>query len=106
MTIEYEHLFQKFLPALISKRNEFKMQGYKMVTVQDIWGICVKKKWRKRNIQTLHAYEIVEDLFSLTAAQYMTYSQIEESKTSNWFSVLNQDELQLLLHQQEQKEPL
>ncbi|WP_245639459.1 post-transcriptional regulator [Viridibacillus arvi] len=105
MAIEYEALFQKFLPALISKRNEFIMQGYKTVTVEDIWDVCVKKKWRKRNVQTLRPYEMVEDLFSLSTAQYMTYTQIKESKTSNWFSELNQDELQLLLHGNGSEEP-
>lgn len=45
----------------------------------------------------MRIHEIVNGVLALTPAEFMTYTQIEEQRDSNWFSDLNNDELQLLL---------
>ncbi|MGN7408526.1 MULTISPECIES: post-transcriptional regulator [unclassified Sporosarcina] len=97
MDIKYEQLFDHVRPAIESKMNEFHFYGYSTVTEKDIWKYCVQKKWRKRNISEMRTYELINDVMELTPAEYMTYTQIEEQRGSDWFSDLNSDELQLLL---------
>lgn len=95
--IQFGNLYDQALPAIQSKRNELILYGYPTVTNPEIWDYCVKKKWRKKNIATMRIHEIVNDVLRLTSAEFMTYTQIEEQRGSDWFSELNSDELQLLL---------
>ena len=37
-------------------------------------------------------------LLSISSAEFMTFEQIDNHKSSNWFSEINQEELQLLLN--------
>lgn len=97
MSILYEDRFQHALPALESKKTEFHLYGYTTVTEEKIWQFCVAKKWRKKNVTSLAIHELVNDILTISPAAYMTFTQIEEQKTSNWFSELNQEELQTLL---------
>ena len=97
MDIKHEQLFDHVRPAIESKRNEFHFYGYTTVTATDIWKYCVQKKWRKRDIPEMRIHELLNDVMELTPAEYMTYTQIEEQRGSDWFSDLNSDELQLLL---------
>ncbi|GKV68758.1 hypothetical protein NCCP2716_12560 [Sporosarcina sp. NCCP-2716] len=95
--IKHEELFTHVRPAVESKRNEFHFYGYTTVTEADIWKYCVQKKWKKRSVPEMRTHEIINDVMELTPAEYMTYTQIEEQRGSDWFSDLNSDELQLLL---------
>lgn len=97
MEIKHERLFDHVRPATESKKNEFYYYGYTTVTSADIWKYCVQKKWRKRDIPEMRIHELTNDIMELTPAEYMTYTQIEEQRGSDWFSDLNSDELQLLL---------
>lgn len=94
----YEEIFTHVLPALESKKSEFEVYQYATVTEKDIWKYCVSKKWRKKDIASLPLYQIVNDVLSISPAEYMTYEQIDQFKTANWFSEINQEELQLLLN--------
>lgn len=96
-TIQFEQLFNHAMPAIQSKRNEFRLYGYSTVTNEEIWKYCIRKKWRKKNVSTMRIHEIVNGVLRLTPAEFMTYTQIEEQRDSNWFTDLNSDELQLLL---------
>ena len=95
--IQFEKLYVQALPAIQSKQSELILYGYPTVTNWEIWDYCVKKKWRKKDLSTMRIHEIVNDVLRLTSAEFMTYTQIEEQRGSNWFSDLNSDELQLLL---------
>jgi len=97
VTIQFEQIFKHALPAIQSKRDEFRLYGYHTVTNEEIWKFCIRKKWRKKNVSTMKIHEIVNGILALTPAEFMTYTQIEEQRDSNWFSDLNSDELQLLL---------
>jgi hypothetical protein len=100
MGIDYEHIYQHVLPALESKRNEFKHYQYDSVTEEDIWKYLLRKKWRKRDVSEMQLYQMINDIMQTSPAEYMTNTQVEEFKTSNWFSELNQEELQVLLNPQ------
>lgn len=104
MTIQFEHLFSHMYPALESKKTEFHLYGYTTVTEKDIWSYCVKKKWRKKDISTLREHVITNDILQILPAAYMTYTQIEAQRNSDWFSEINSDELQILLKPNIKKE--
>lgn len=103
MENSYNHIFEHVLPALESKKSEFKVYQYETVTEEDIWKYCVEKKWRKLDVLSLSLHQIVNDVLSITPAEYMTYEQIQNSRSSNWFSEINQEELQVLLNPQTEK---
>ncbi|TQR19220.1 post-transcriptional regulator [Psychrobacillus vulpis] len=94
----YEEIFKHVLPALESKKSEFEVYQYKTVSEKDIWNFCNTKKWRKKVVAEIPLHQIVNDILSISPAEYMTFEQIENFKTSNWFSEINQEELQLLLN--------
>ncbi|WP_019414050.1 post-transcriptional regulator [Paenisporosarcina sp. TG20] len=98
MIVKYEELFELVVPALESKIQEFRIYNYNSVTKEDIWHYCVNKKWKKNNIQEMRVFEMVNDILRTSPAQYMTHTQIEDYKTSNWFSELNQGDLQELIN--------
>ena len=45
-------------------------------------------------------------ILQISPAEYMTFTQIEEQRGSDWFSDLNSDELQILLAPQKSKNKL
>jgi len=97
LVVQYEKLFNKVMPVLAMRKADFRMEGLKSITEQDIWRYLVLKKWKKYSEADLALHKVIADIFSLTAAQYMTFSQVEELKTSNWFAPINEDELKLLI---------
>ena len=103
MAIQFDQLFSHMLPALESKKNEFHLYGYTTVTEEDIWTYCVQKKWRKKDVGSMRTYQIANDILQILPAAFMTFTQIEEQRNSDWFSDLNSDELQILLKPQKQK---
>ncbi|MGX9135389.1 post-transcriptional regulator [Rummeliibacillus sp. JY-2-4R] len=97
MVVQYEKIFTKVLPVLNIKKADFKIEGLKNVTEQDLWRFLVLKKWKKLTETDLVLHKVISDIFSLTAAQYMTFSQVEELKSANWFAPINEEELKLLI---------
>ena len=104
MAIQFNQLFSHMLPALESKKNEFHLYGYTTVTEEDIWTFCVQKKWRKKDVGSMRTYQIANDILQILPAAFMTFTQIEEQRNSDWFSDLNSDELQILLKPQKRKD--
>lgn len=103
MRIEFEEKFKEMLPALTSKMNEFHMYGYPTVTVQEIWEYCLKKRWRNLDVTSMKNHKLVNDILQILPAAFMTYTQIEAQRNTDWFSDLNADELKLLLDPQSDK---
>lgn len=58
-------------PALSCKVSEFHSLGYHQVTEEDIWNCLVQKVWKGN--PSKHLYEIVQDIFHLGTAEYMSY---------------------------------
>ncbi|WP_210468811.1 post-transcriptional regulator [Sporosarcina sp. 6E9] len=98
MTTEKDPIFTKMLPALQSKLNEFHLYGYTTVTHEDIWIYCVRKVWRKKDVSEMRTYQITNDILQILPAAFMTYTQIEAQRNSDWFSDLNNADLQILLN--------
>jgi hypothetical protein len=98
MSVQYENLFVHVRPALESKIFEFRLYNYDSITEMDLWEYCIKKKWRKKDILEMRVSEMVNDILETSPAQYMTHTQIEESRTSNWFSELNTGDFQALFN--------
>lgn len=97
MGTNFGQTYTNMLPALESKRNEFHLYEYTTVTKEDIWVYCVRKLWRNKNVETMSSHKIVNDILQISPAAFMTYTQIEAQRDSDWFSDLNSDELQILL---------
>ena len=74
------------------------MYQYETVSEKDIWKYCVTKKWRKKDISLLPLYQIINDILTISPAEFMTFEQIDNQRTSNWFAEINQDELRMLLN--------
>lgn len=94
---KYEQTFMNMLPALASKRSEFYLYGYTTVTEEEIWQYCLGKKWRKKAVDKMPVHKVVNDILQISPAAFMTFTQIEAQRDTDWFSDLNSDELQLLL---------
>lgn len=95
--VEYERLFQQVMPVLESKLEEMIFNGYEGITIEDIWNYCLLKKWRKRNMNEIRMYEVVETIFSLKASEIVSFFQIQQFQSTDWFSEINHDELRELL---------
>ncbi|KFM98511.1 histidine kinase [Bacillus clarus] len=69
--------------VLESKVEEFQMFGYDRVTVNDIWKFLKNKKWKKVD-PNVRLYELVNDVLTVTANEYMTYLTVEAYQEPLW----------------------
>jgi hypothetical protein len=95
--IQFEQLYKEVLPVLQSKLEEIKYYEYDGITLEDIWNFCIQKKWRKKNVEELRLYEVVETIYSIKHSEIVSYFQIQQFHSDNWFSDINKNELQELL---------
>ena len=65
--------------VLESKVEEFQMFGYDRVTDDDIWKFLKVKKWKKID-SDVRLYELVNDVLTVTANEYMTYLTVEAKR--------------------------
>ncbi|MFP3918165.1 post-transcriptional regulator [Lysinibacillus telephonicus] len=102
--IQYEQLYNKVLPVLQSKLDEINYYEYDGMTTEEIWNFCIQKKWRKKRIEELRLFEIVETIYSIKPSEIVSYFQIQQFQTTNWFNDITQDELRMLLEPNFSKE--
>ena len=95
--IQFEQLYKEVLPVLQSKMDEINYYEYDGISIEDIWNFCIKKKWKKRNVEEMRLYEMVETIFSVKPSEIVSYFQIQQFRSENWFQDINQSELQALL---------
>lgn len=105
MKRQHDKLFRHVFPALQTKMNEFKYYDYNAISIDDLWNYCIVKKWRKKQIEKLPLHEIVSTILNISPSEIVSHGQIQEFQSSNWFSDLNNDELQFLLNPKVIKEP-
>ncbi|WP_162805732.1 post-transcriptional regulator [Sporosarcina sp. PTS2304] len=96
MNEQLKELYSQVLPALESKKDEFNFYGYADITEEALWDYFVSKKWRKKDISAMRAYEMIADVFALTAAQFMTHTQTEAQRNSKDYPELSEEERALL----------
>lgn len=95
--IQFEQLYKEVLPVLQSKMDEIIYYEYDGIEIEDIWNFCIKKKWKKKKIEELRLYEIVESIYSVKPSEIVSYFQIQQFHAENWFEDINASELQELL---------
>ncbi|EEL49179.1 MULTISPECIES: post-transcriptional regulator [Bacillus cereus group] len=69
--------------VLESKVEEFQMIGYDRVTTEDVWKCLKSKKWKKVD-SDVRLYELVNDVLTLSANEYMTYLTVEAYQEPLW----------------------
>ena len=57
-----EELYERIKPALITKREEMRRQGYQYIKKEDIWNYLKEIKWR--NSKNLSLYEMIDDILN------------------------------------------
>lgn len=92
---EFEHYRTTVKPALNSKVEEFSLLGYGTIHEQQLWDFLINKKWRKVK-EERKLYEIIDDIMSVKAGEYMNYASVEALKHSE-FSFDNEEDLMELL---------
>lgn len=101
VNMQYAKLYTEILPAIEAKMEEFKYYQYDTITAEELWRYCVEKKWRKKNVEQLHLYEIIATVFEVTPSDIVSFNQVEFLQKDNWFSDLNAEELKSLLGTQQ-----
>lgn len=88
--------FNRVQPALESKAEEFAFYGYSHITETQLWHYFIEKKWRRKNPADMYTHEMIADIFSLTAAQFMTHTHTEAQRNSEELPELTEEEREVL----------
>lgn len=80
-----------------SKLDDFKMQHYTEIEAEEIWNYCIKKKWKKRQIEDVPIHEIVSTIYSLTPSEIVSQAHIHELYKTDLNIELSLEELSILL---------
>lgn len=91
----YERFRNDVEPAVKSKVEELSLLGYGTIQEQQLWDFLIKKKW-KRVKEDIKLFEIVEEVMSVKAGEYMNYASVEALKLTE-FSFDNEEDLKELL---------
>jgi hypothetical protein len=67
-------------PAMRSKMEEFRLFGYEEVTEEIVWQFLLQKKWKKRSIEELKLYELVNDILAVKISEVMNFMTMEVFK--------------------------
>lgn len=57
-----EELYERIKPALVTKKQEMKRNGFSYIKEEDIWNYLKEIKWR--NSKDLSLYEMVNDVLN------------------------------------------
>ncbi|MDD3341081.1 MAG: post-transcriptional regulator [Bacilli bacterium] len=57
-----EELYQRILPALTTKKEEMRRNGFPYIKEEDIWNYFKKKKWQ--NSKKLTLFDIIDDVLN------------------------------------------
>ncbi|OXS80505.1 post-transcriptional regulator [Domibacillus enclensis] len=95
--------YERLLPALISKVEEFRLYGYDSANVSTLWECLLKKKWKKTDEERTFA-RLVGDILSVKPGDYMNYTQVAAFKTPQWGAPLSDDELDALFDRPKDRE--
>ncbi|CAG9612635.1 Post-transcriptional regulator ComN [Bacillus rhizoplanae] len=69
--------------VLESKVEEFQMLGYDRVTAEDVWKCLKTRKWKKVD-RDVRLHELVNDVLTLTANDYMTFLTMKAYQAPLW----------------------
>lgn len=74
MDIEFsslEELYKRLKPALTTKADEIRMQGYTYIKEEDVWNYLKEVKWKTS--KDLSLYEMVSDILNLESEKIDSY---------------------------------
>ncbi|MFY4774755.1 post-transcriptional regulator [Metabacillus sp. RGM 3146] len=74
---------QHVMPFIKSKLEEFRILGYNHVTEKELWVYLTKKKWKAMQEPLVH--ELVRDIMSVKAGEFMNHATVETYKSAAWF---------------------
>jgi Post-transcriptional regulator len=74
-----KELREQLMPALQCKYDEFRLLGYKQVTIDQIWDCLVQKKWKNFK-EERKLFELVNDILSLQIGEYMSFITMQSYK--------------------------
>lgn len=91
----FEHFRSQVQPAVASKLLEFQLLGLDSVTEEEFWDFLIKKKWKKIK-KEMKLYEMIQEILSVKASDFINFATIEAYKASE-FSMDDEEELKELL---------
>ena len=97
LSILYKPLFDQVQLVLESKLDEFKMQNYTEITMEEMWNYCIKKKWKKRQVEEIPIHEMIATIFSLRPSEIVNQAHMNELYKTDLNIGLDLEELNLLL---------
>jgi hypothetical protein len=74
-----KELREQLMPALQCKYDEFRLLGYKQVTMDQIWDCLVQKKWENFK-EERKLFELANDILSLQIGEYMSFITMQSYK--------------------------
>ena len=86
--IPFSALYEKVQEILNIKVEEFQYLGYPSITPQDLWGYCIEKTWRKKDVENLRLHELTSGIFGASASQVSELLASERFKTTGRFKAI------------------
>ena len=89
MDIEFsslEELYKRLKPALTTKCDEIKREGYTYLKEEDIWNYLKEVKWRSSKDLSLH--QMVSDILNLETEKIDSYlkSKLQSTDRKIYFN--------------------
>ncbi|WP_171014970.1 post-transcriptional regulator [Culicoidibacter larvae] len=75
---EFDNLYQQVQFAVECKAQEFRQNGYRDVSSNDVWGCLTTVYWRHK--PTLMLHQAVSDIFGLSQKEIIDYLQLQTFK--------------------------
>lgn len=75
---------EKVQPVIQSKVDELHLLGYDRVTENEVWECMIKKVWKKQH-EEKKLYEVVNDILTLSANDYMNYLSMQALTATDFF---------------------
>ncbi len=70
-------------------KDSFAAQGYKKVTIEDLWDYCVSFLWKRKRPERYH--EEIKDIMAIEPNDYFTYASLK----AQVYNVSSLDEMNL-----------
>lgn len=89
MEVEFkslEELYQRVRPALFTKKEEMRRNGYDYIQEEDIWNYLKETKWPKDKNLTL--YQMVDDILNIedTCIDNYLKSKLKKKRRFRYYS--------------------
>lgn len=89
MEVEFkslEELYQRVRPALFTKKEEMRRNGYDYIHEEDIWNYLKETKWP--NDKNLTLYQMVDDILNIEDTCIDSYlkSKLKKNRRFRYYS--------------------